>query len=363
VKGVVRPPNSGICSPAATEPEGYLPHIDGLRAIAVTAVVIFHIFGNALRGGWLGVEVFFVLSGYLITGLLRREWMKAGRIDLISFYGARAFRLLPALTVLLIFYLCVGLFRKDSYWLSLKTTAIVLFYGMNWARAFSLASEDYLGHTWSLAVEEQFYIVFPFILLAIIRSKPIVILTVVYFMLIIWRFYLFDGGVTSARITNGLDTRADGLLIGCILSFALDKSVVQQLAEKLWPLACIGLIVMIACMKGSAIPTFLFAVPCTAICTAIIIAAARASNLLQHTLSNPVLVYIGTISYGVYLWHFPIFNLALTRVPLKMAYWAAPASYFVAAASRHWVELPFLNVKRRWQDSRKLTNMQSMASR
>jgi peptidoglycan/LPS O-acetylase OafA/YrhL len=354
---MVRPPNSGIGSPGATVTQGYLPHIDGLRAIAVTAVVIFHIFGNALRGGWIGVEVFFVLSGYLITGLLRREWMQSGRIDLIGFYGARVFRLLPALTVLLIFYLCVGLLRKDSYWLSLKTAAIVLFYGMNWARAFSLASEDYLGHTWSLAVEEQFYIIFPFILMVIVRFKPVVILSVVYLMLIVWRFYLIDGGATVARIINGLDTRADGLLIGCILSFALDKAFVQQFAQRLWPLACLGLIALFACIKGSAIPAFLFAVPCASICTAIIIAAARAPNLLQRALSNPVLVYVGTISYGVYLWHFPIFNLALTRVPLKVAYLAAPASYCVAAASRRWVELPFLNVKRRWQDSRKLSNL------
>src|ERR1044072_1415372 len=211
---------------------GYRPWLDGLRGIAITAVFIHHLQHFIYQGdrlfGWLflpfgslGVDIFFVLSGFLITTLLLEEHASTNTINLKKFYIRRALRLLPALFVLLAFTaLFALLFLPFS---EATTTArlsiIAIFYGTNWALAFGERS-DLLGHLWSLAVEEQFYVIWPLALMLVLRfglaRRRLVLLIVSLIVLVcLYRCLLVSPEVDPLRIYFGSDTRADSLLAGC----------------------------------------------------------------------------------------------------------------------------------------------------
>ncbi|MBV9048555.1 MAG: acyltransferase, partial [Solirubrobacterales bacterium] len=210
----------------------YAPGLDGVRALAVTAVVLYHARVPWLPGGFLGVDVFFVLSGYLITSLLLAEYRRAGRIDLSRFWIRRARRLLPAALLVIVVCLIVeavflrgnlGAFRGDAL-------ASVL-YVNNWHQIF--AGQSYfaafgrpslLEHYWSLSVEEQFYVVWPLVLVggfAISRRRWVVGAAVAaVFISMVLMALLYHGGVDASRAYYGTDTRAAPLMIGAILAFA-----------------------------------------------------------------------------------------------------------------------------------------------
>lgn len=209
----------------------YLPGLDGLRALAVIAVMVYHA-GLPLRGGFLGVEVFFVLSGYLITALLVAEWQHEGRVDLIAFWRRRARRLLPALGVLLlgVLLLTVVFVPKDFSTFGADTVAALGFV-MNWQliateRSYfdPLLRPPLLQHLWSLAVEEQFYLVWPLLFVAgmrLLRPLGLLLATLlavgasVGLMVTSYRV-----GADPSRVYYGTDTRASALLLGAALALA-----------------------------------------------------------------------------------------------------------------------------------------------
>ncbi|PZP01393.1 MAG: acetyltransferase, partial [Dermacoccus nishinomiyaensis] len=209
-------------------PLTYRPALDGLRALAVLGVLVFHLWPNAARGGWLGVDLFFVLSGYLITTLLVREYVQRGGIDLRGFWLARARRLMPTLVVVLLAVLVMATFwtlpsRRPAVSLDVLST---LAYVANWhfisgdeAYFASNGTPSPLRHAWSLAIEEQYYLLFPLLLLALTRF-----LTrrrhLAFWLLALaaasalWMAHLYVPGVDPTRVYYGTDTRAFELLIG-----------------------------------------------------------------------------------------------------------------------------------------------------
>jgi peptidoglycan/LPS O-acetylase OafA/YrhL len=207
---------------------GYRPALDGVRAIAILAVLAFH--SGALRGGFIGVDIFFVLSGFLITTLLLQEWRETGRIRFADFYRRRAARLLPALFVTIA---AVAVIYEVSSSFGLHTdrgfagiAAAVLFYSGNWIIALSQGNIPFglLAHTWSLAIEEQFYLVWPVLLLLLLslsRRKNLRPLLAIALTLAVasalLRFVLWNAH-TGGNIYFRTDTRADGLLLGCALA-------------------------------------------------------------------------------------------------------------------------------------------------
>jgi hypothetical protein len=214
---------------------GHSPALDGLRGIALILVLVYHFTGvtGPLPGGWSGVDVFFVLSGFLITALILDERKLLGRVDLGRFYARRGLRLLPALLVMLTIWSGLLLLFHGSNWFgavpnggksggtvdvgpALGHVALVLTYGINWVHAIWHGHAP-LGHLWSLAVEEQFYLVWPFTLLVFLRLPsarrvwPVLTLALASAAL---PFFLYDGGAGKNRIYFGTDTRAVGLLLG-----------------------------------------------------------------------------------------------------------------------------------------------------
>src|SRR5436305_8467288 len=193
---------------------GHVPALDGLRGIAIAIVVGYHAFGFPL-GGWLGVDLFFVLSGFLITTLLLEEQAATGTVRLRAFYARRARRLLPALAVLLAAYVAISAVRGVD---GLAVVARWGFYTGNVYEAFVPGASLHLvglNHLWSLAQEEQFYLLWPAaLLLALKARRPAVVLGTIALALMIYRLALADGGASDARIYFAPDTNVDGLLLG-----------------------------------------------------------------------------------------------------------------------------------------------------
>jgi peptidoglycan/LPS O-acetylase OafA/YrhL len=321
-----------------------MPGLDGLRAIAVMAVVFYHADFFWAEGGFLGVEVFFVISGYLITSLLLVEWLRNGTIDLKAFWVRRARRLLPAVFLLLgvvafwsVFFLRDTLYRLGGDILAAST------YVTNWF--FIVRNDSYfeafgrpplLQHLWSLSVEEQFYVVWPllfsigFALLGgktkhatIRRFRWMVIVGAIGS--IAWMAFLFVPFEDPSRVYYGTDTRAAGILIGIALAtfwmpWKLPSRVSSRYSLVLkfvgWG-SLSGLLLIL--WQFNEFSTWLyrggFAV--TSLLTAGVIAVvASPVGGFGKLLANPVMDWIGKRSYGIYLWHWPIFMITRPGVDL-----------------------------------------------
>lgn len=208
----------------------YMPGLDGLRAVAVIAIIIFHLNPKLLPGGFLGVDTFFIISGFLITTILLTEFRQTGTINFVQFWTNRFKRLFPAVFFMIITVFCYCLFFKEHLLVQLKADIIAaLLYVSNWWYIFDKV--DYfhsfdprpLQHLWSLAIEEQFYLFFPLVLYVMlaVRSKKIAMLFFTLLMLcsMIWMLTLYHPGVQISRLYFGTDTRLQTLILGVLLAF------------------------------------------------------------------------------------------------------------------------------------------------
>jgi peptidoglycan/LPS O-acetylase OafA/YrhL len=344
---------------------GYVPELNGLRGYAIIFVMVFHT-GRILLGGYIGVDIFFVLSGFLITSLLVQEYDSYGRVQFRNFYLRRVLRLAPALCMLLLIYSVLSFIFLDGDKLesNLIDSLIALFYSTNWARAFAIHPPDFLGHTWSLSIEEQFYIIWPMLLIILLRfvkSRRHIILIVASLAIaaLVLRIYMTYTGYPFARIINGTDTKADALLTGCllglVLSFNLLSVKVQQLFAKylryITPACAIVLIYLGTAMRINNPLTYYLGFLGVELCTAVIILDIFISErgIIKYLLSGKIIVWIGSISYGLYLWHFPVFKTmqALHAPTLSVMTIGMASSFLLAAISYYCLEKPFLSMKKR----------------
>jgi peptidoglycan/LPS O-acetylase OafA/YrhL len=377
--------------PSVSGGHRYLPALDGLRAFAVLGVMAYHFNYHWANGGYLGVDFFFVLSGFLITSLLAGEWVSTRRIKLRTFWSRRAKRLLPAVLVLLLVltvYAWLGgpnittdTFRPDAI--------ATLFYYANWHLVFTHQSyfaqfqlPSPLKHTWSLAIEEQFYLVWPLIALAMFklgkrrrsrgprafpRRLALIVTTILAVASAAEMALLYRQGVDPSRIYYGTDTRAFELFIGAILALIVtarpDHSArVRKVLHVVGPIAAVALgYLWVTAGDNQGNPAawmYRGGLVVAGILAALIIAsvAQPSSGPLGAVMSIPPLRWIGRISYGLYLWHWPVYVLmtdittGLNGTPLLIArlaatFGAATISFYLIerpVRRYHWKGWPFL---------------------
>jgi peptidoglycan/LPS O-acetylase OafA/YrhL len=335
-------------------PLGYHRALDGLRACAVLPVMFLHGGLPGFHWGYTGVDLFFVISGYLITSILIKEHTQHGRISLIDFYRRRALRLFPALAALCIAVLLYTVLILRDPMTGIADVAVTAAYLSNWTRAFALGLPRYLGHTWSLSIEEQFYLVWP-VLLILVLGRGATVRAVLRLVIILaiatvcWRVGLSLQGASGERIYNGTDTRADALLIGAALGLMLSTPAMTiplyALGRRLWVLAVAILIGLPAILTYDSRPMLLGGYTVVALAAALVVAAALSDNCLSRALGHPALVWIGRRSYGLYLWHYPIMLIGLNNaIPKGLSLTVIEtAGAFAFAMLSYWcIEQPFL---------------------
>jgi peptidoglycan/LPS O-acetylase OafA/YrhL len=344
---------------------GYIPALDGLRALAIIAVMLFHLKTKAIfPGGGIGVDVFFVLSGFLITTLLLQEWVMVGTISLRAFYERRVLRLLPAVIVFVVSYIAINLAfdsheftGRQSNDLLVRNVFLIAAYGFNWLIALGGIPGSGLSHLWSLSVEEQFYLAWPAVLLLTLRARvPAVLIMMGSALVVVVSAALpliLDGD--WARFYYGTDFRLQGLMLGSLLAQLYVAGVVNVnvTGSLLFRVALVQAVLFLTLVillgRNEAAVLFYGGHTLVAICSAILITGALfvEKNVLATTLSNSVLVYIGKRSYALYLWHAAI-NVWLQSIDAVPHFLLTVALSFLAAElSFRLVESPALRLKSR----------------
>ena len=378
------PASARTGGPAPSPQRGHWPALDGLRAVAVLAVIGLHV--GVVPGGYLGVDVFFVLSGFLITSLLIGEWDKRGGVSFRNFYARRVLRLLPALACLLVAAAVIAgvleltRFPADrAYGLAtLQAIPFVLFFAANIVQATHPGKLPLgaLPHTWSLAVEEQFYLVWPALFLLLMRrgvrrSTLAWLLAAMAVLDMVYRAVLAARGYPHDRVYTGTDTHCDGLLAGCALAFwlasghaiRLGRAAARLVKAASWAGAAIVLTMFLVGSLADS-PVEIDAVVLGTAMLLIGVVLGQTPAPINRLLCSEPMVAVGRRSYALYLWHdlllgagealvVPYTGLfpasGVHRLLFASVVGVAIALSFVAAdLSYRFVELPALRLKQRF---------------
>ena len=307
----------------------YLPALDGLRAIAVAAVVAYHLGSDAVPGGLLGVGIFFTLSGFLITGILRSTVERTGGLDLRHFWLRRARRLLPAVVLMLVVVLAViALSNQGDLGVRAAETVAALFYVSNWT-TISLGVSYFarfngpgpLDHLWSLAVEEQFYVFWPLIVWGLItlfrkRWDRVALVTLglaVVSFVAMW--LIATPGFDNTRAYEGTDTRAGGLLVGAALGMLWRPAKISAnvptggrvVIDGAGVVALVAIALLLTRTDEYSMFLYRGGILILSLATALLIAVAtHPASLVGKAVGVPPLRWLGERSYGIYLWHLPV---------------------------------------------------------
>ena len=355
----------------AVKPSRYIAPIDGLRALAVTAVILYHLGINWIPGGFLGVDLFFVISGYVITRLLLDSIMSKGALDLREFYWARVRRLLPPVLFMLTgTTFLIAAWKPDAIHRFLSDLPYVLTGSENWHLV--AVHQDYfqaigrpplLQHTWSLGVEIQFYILWPLILLLILKylgKKRVAQTSLVIAFISGLALFIYSLRVDSSssnqisHIYFGTDTHSLGLFLGAALAVSwvpanLSKNIserAQDFVDGIGVIGLLGLLCAFFFIDESNAALYRIAFPLAALFgVAIITSLVHPASRFSPLMSSRPLVWIGQRSYGIYLWHWVVFQVTRPNVDLAGANWAINAARILivialADISLRWIEIP-----------------------
>jgi peptidoglycan/LPS O-acetylase OafA/YrhL len=343
----------------------YITGLDGIRAVAVMAVLFYHANFPWALGGFLGVETFFVLSGFLITSLLLAEWQSTSQIDLRQFWLRRARRLLPAVwLLLLILPLLAVFFARDALPRLKEDIPAAFFYITNWVYIVrevpyfeAFGRPPLLQQLWSLAVEEQFYLLWPLILLLLLRTlknnryKLLSVMIIMTALSTVWMAALYSPDQDPLRVYYGTDTRAAGFLVGSLLAMLWSPWQASQktgsgLLETLGWAGLLALVILYN--KLNEFQPFLYrgGILLTALASALlIVGASTPTTLISRLLETRILRWIGSRSYSIYLWHWPVFMLTRPGFDIQLPTpWIrlgqVGITFLLAEISYRWIETP-----------------------
>ena len=349
----------------------YIPAIDGLRAVAVIAVMLYHLGFSWIPGGFLGVDLFFVISGYVITRLLLDSIQRSGGLDLRAFYKARIRRLFPPLVFMIfVTIIYISIWAPETMRRFVSDSPFALVGGMNWWLVFrqtdyfdSISRPPLLQHTWSLGVEAQFYLIWPLILLLVLRQfgkakipGAALFIAAISGIALLLVSYEVDAANASqvSHVYFGTDTHSIGLFLGAALAVSwvpqnLQEQVnrrAQDFIDGIGVVGFVGLLGTFFLINESDPTLYKLAFPLAglfgcAILTSIVHPASRFAPML----SSKVAVWIGERSYAIYLWHWVVFQVTRPAVDLEGSPWALYALrilvvFALADISLRLVELP-----------------------
>ncbi|MEY3434097.1 MAG: hypothetical protein RL057_477 [Actinomycetota bacterium] len=348
----------------------YIHSVDGLRAVAVIAVLLYHLGIDWIPGGFLGVDLFFVISGYVITGLILDSITRSGTLDLRAFYLSRVRRLLPALIAMLVFTtLYIGVYAPETVRRFISDIPYVLSGSMNWALVAreqdyfeSIGRPPLLQHTWSLAVEAQFYLIWPLVLLFILRyfgKKNISIAALAIALasgvaLFAYSIRIDTQESAISHVYFGTDTHSIGLFLGSALAVSwkpqnLTREIskrAQDFVDLIGVFGFLGLLATFLFINESDPTLYRIAFPLAAIfgCFTLISVVHPASRFAP-LLSSRVLIWIGERSYGIYVWHWIVFQLTRPSIDLVGDDWALYSLrvlivFALADISLRYIEIP-----------------------
>ena len=348
----------------------YIHSVDGLRAVAVLAVLLYHLGIDWIPGGFLGVDLFFVISGYVITGLILDSIARSGTLDLRAFYLSRIRRLVPALIAMVVVTLLfISRFAPETIRRFLSDLPFVFSGSMNWALVNR--QQDYfetigrpplLQHTWSLAVEAQFYLIWPLVLLFILRyfgkrnislfALGIALASGITLFLYSVRIDTHESAVS--HVYFGTDTHSIGLFLGSALAVSwqpqnLTKEITQRAQDFVDLIGVVGLLGLLSTflfIKETDATLYRIAFPLSAVFgCATLISVVHPASRFAPILSIKPMIWIGERSYGIYLWHWIVFQLTRPSIDLVGDDWALYALrllvvFALADISLRYIELP-----------------------
>ena len=354
----------------STSANRYIHSVDGLRAVAVLAVLLYHLGIGWIPGGFLGVDLFFVISGYVITGLILDSISRSGTLDLRAFYLSRIRRLVPALIAMVVVTLLyISTYAPETIRRFLQDLPYVFTGSMNWALVNR--QQDYfeaigrpplLQHTWSLAVEAQFYLIWPLVLLVILRyfgkrnisiaALAIALASGLALFLYSVRIDTHDSAVS--HVYFGTDTHSIGLFLGSALAVSwhpqnLTKEITKRAQDFIDMIGVVGLLGLLSTflfINESDATLYRIAFPLSAIFgCATLISVVHPASRFAPILSIKPMIWIGERSYGIYLWHWIVFQLTRPSIDLVGDDWALYALrilvvFALADISLRYIELP-----------------------
>ncbi|NUS40200.1 MAG: acyltransferase [Terrabacter sp.] len=360
-------PSSGRARPARIE------GLDGLRALAIAGVLVYHLNASWLPGGFLGVDVFFVVSGFLITTLLVREHHRTGRIALGQFWVRRARRLLPALLLCVLTSVLIARLVSQDLLVDVARQMVgALTFSTNWLEVtagtsyFDQTAPQLFMNFWSLAVEEQFYLAWPLLTLGLLavssRIRVGAALTIGATSTVLMAL-LFTPGTDATRVYYGTDTHVMGLMGGAALAFAwASPQLATWVAPSRWgrpgryavPLAGMVLLAQMALLDEQSSLTFRGGIALATLATAVLVMGVierrpDGATALQRVVRHPVAVWVGARSYSIYLWHWPVILLVALDNPsapgtlshLLTRVWCVLVTLALADLTYRFVEAPF----------------------
>ena len=344
------------------------PALDGMRGMMTVGVFVAHVSYQWLPGAILFMDAFFMMSSFFITRLLLKDWHRSGRIHFAAFYVRRLRRLYPALLAMVA---PIALFAW--LWLGhgldrMLNVAGTIFYFGNWLRALEIPHEKYLGHTWSLSIEEQYYLLWPALFglglawtsraqRAINLRFWVPALAAVVVVSMVWRTWLATHGASWERMYNGTDMRLDSLALGALLALTFDTRIVQSacawLARPWLVWLMTGLMLAGAFHVNVFIPKwYAWQQPIFVLLSLALIMSFLKTPTgwgLRFAFQNPVSLYLGAICYGLYLWHYPLIWICYAVFELTVwqtLFICAPLALGLASLSYFLLELPALHGSR-----------------
>jgi len=326
---------------------GHVPALDAIRGIAILLVLAVHA-DHAVPGGELGVDLFFVLSGFLITSLLLTEWDRDATFSLRSFYRRRAFRLLPALVAMLAVVSAAAVLTADD----VGGQLVWVLYSLGYVINFTALLEEGIGnaslrHMWSLSQEEQFYLVWPVLLLLLLRAglRPRVLAGLLggtAAALLVYRGVLESNGVSVSFLLYAPDMRGVGLVLGCLAAVVFTGGLVRRVPGWLATASLVPAVLAVALFTLDGRWQAVYLVPefCLAATVVLLACVLHPGWWFARLIDRAWLRGLGRISYGLYLWHIPIY---------VAVGWVAglPIAILVAVLSYRFVEQPFLRRRHR----------------